>query len=110
MRTDVLRFRFRSSFCFCRRLSSLFPPVVVFLNGEGGRQQALKGLLIQRQVRLCQVGPGRGHSVKRGEKTVQTSLYCSATPGRLKMKVWPGRFGSDSQLRMPFWKHFMKTA
>lgn len=38
-------------------LSSQFPAVVMFLDGEGGGQQALKGLLVERQVSPRQIGP-----------------------------------------------------
>src|ERR1700686_401368 len=51
MWANVIRFRL----CLCRL--SLFHPVVIFLNGEGGAQQALKGLLLQRQV-----GPVEEHT------------------------------------------------
>lgn len=41
-------------------LSSEFRPVVKFLNGEGGPQQILKGLLVQYQV-----GPLVGNDIVR---------------------------------------------
>jgi hypothetical protein len=49
---------FEAGLRFCRGLSSQLQPVVVFLNREGGRQQSLKGLLVQRQV-----GTVRGHGI-----------------------------------------------
>jgi hypothetical protein len=57
MLANSVRFRFGVGFRFRLSLSSgclpsEFTPVVMFLNGEGSGQQALKGLLVQ-----CQVGP-----------------------------------------------------
>ncbi len=68
MRANAIGFRFEMCLRFCRRLSSLLQPVVMFLNDEGGGQQSLKGLLVQRQV-----GPVRGHGIW-GRRTVQTEV------------------------------------
>ncbi len=35
----------------------LVPPIIVFLNGKGGGEQVLEGLLVQREVRRRQIGP-----------------------------------------------------
>ena len=47
-------------------LSSEFPPVVMFLNGEGGGEQALKCLLVEYQV-----GPVREHGIG-GREIIET--------------------------------------
>ena len=59
---------FEDGFRFSRILSSQLQPGVVFLNRESGRQQSLKGLLVQRQV-----GTVRGHGIW-GRNTVQTEV------------------------------------
>src|SRR6266481_1828700 len=66
MRANAISFRFEAGLRFCRCLSSQLEPVVMLLNDEGGRQQSLKGLLVQRQV-----GTVRGHGIW-GRRTVQT--------------------------------------
>ena len=62
MRANAIGSRFVVGFRLRRRLSSLSQPVVVFLNGEGGREQALKRLFVE-----CQIWPVRWHGIRRGE-------------------------------------------
>ena len=59
-------------------LSNLVYPVVMFLNGESGGQQVLKGLLVQYQF-----GPVRGHG-SGGRKSYS---YCNANRGIMKRKI-----------------------
>jgi hypothetical protein len=66
MGTNGVGFRIRLGFRFLRCWLSESPPVVMLLNGEGGGEQALKGLLVQ-----CQVRPVRGHGIG-GRRNVQT--------------------------------------
>src|SRR6266853_1832548 len=68
MRANAISFRFEAGLRFCRCLSSQLEPVVMLLNDEVGRQQSLKGLLVQRQV-----GTVRGHGIW-GRRTVQTEV------------------------------------
>jgi len=57
MLAKAIAFRFRLSLSGgC--LSSKFVPVVMFLNGEGGGQHALKEFLVE-----CQVVPVQGHDI-----------------------------------------------
>jgi hypothetical protein len=49
--------RFTTSLRFRFGLPSDLPAVVVFLDSESGGQQALKGLLVERQVSPRQIGP-----------------------------------------------------
>ena len=90
------------AFRFCRRLSSAFLLVVMFLNDEGGRQQSLKGLLVESQV-----APARGHGIV-GEKASSNCRHCSANPANRKKKA-KRDLGLDSRLRPPFWNRFMKA-
>jgi hypothetical protein len=82
-------FRFRlslSSGC----LSSEFPPVVMFLNGEGSGQQALKGLLVE-----CRVGPIRGHGIG-GREIAETDA--------IVVQVWA--VSNDDNLLTGSWLQF----
>jgi hypothetical protein len=57
MWAKAIHFRFAASVGFGFGLPSLFPAIVMFLDGEGRGQQALKGLLVERQIHPRQVGP-----------------------------------------------------
>jgi hypothetical protein len=58
-------------------LSSEFVPVVMFLNGEGSGQHALKELLVE-----CQGVPVQGHNI--GGRDRWDRRHCSASLGNLK--------------------------
>ncbi len=62
-------------------VASLLQPIAVLLNGEGGRLQVLKGLLIQYQIVPVQ-GHGSGGSNRPGWD------HCNASPEKLKTKKW----------------------
>jgi hypothetical protein len=57
MRAKVIAFGFAARLGFGFGLPSLFPAIVMFLDGEGRGQQALKGLLVERQIHPRQIGP-----------------------------------------------------
>src|SRR5713101_4402624 len=97
MRASAIGLRFEVGLRFCRCLSSELEPVVMLLNDEGGRQQSLKGLLVQRQV-----GPVRGHGI-RGGRTVQTEVIVVQVWAVLNTKEDGGLFGRNSRLGMPIW-------
>ena len=92
MRANAIGFWFEVRLRFSRRLSSQLKPVVMFLNGEGRRQQSLKGLLVQRQV-----GTVRGHGIW-GRRTVQTEVIVVQVWAVLNTKEEGGFFG-----RLPDW-------
>ena len=70
MLANAIGFRLGVGFRFRLGLSSLLPPVVMLLNDEGSGEQALKGLLVERQV-----GPVRVHGIAGGERSSKlTSL------------------------------------
>jgi hypothetical protein len=88
-------FRFRLGFSSgC--LSSEFPPVVMFLNGEGSGQQALKGLLVE-----CQVGPVRGHGIS-GREIVETDAIVFQTLFRLKPQSYPMQDEPEGEVRFQY--------
>jgi len=74
MRANAIGVWFAAGFRFRLCGSSLFQPVVMFLNDEGRGQQALKGLLVQ-----CQIGPIRGHGIG-GREIAETDA--------IVMQVW----------------------
>jgi hypothetical protein len=57
MWAKAIAFRFAVSPGFGFGLPSLFPAIVMFLDGEGRGQQALKGLLVERQIHPRQICP-----------------------------------------------------
>jgi hypothetical protein len=103
MSANARGFGFGVGFGFCLGWLSLLEVVVMFLNGEGGGQQVLKGLLVQ-----CQVGPTRGHGIE-GERMIQTVAIVVQVRASENEKR-EGYVGRDSRLGMPMWKRFMRTA
>ncbi len=103
MRANATSFRFEAGLRFCRCLSSQLEPVVMLLNDEGGRQQSLKGLLVQHQI-----GPVRGHGIW-GRRTVQTEAIVVQVWAVLNTKEAGGFFREGSRLGTPIWNRFMKT-
>jgi hypothetical protein len=96
MRANDGSFRRGVGFWFGLRLSSLFPTVVVFLNGIGGGEQILKGWLVQSQigsgrVRRRQFGPVQRHG-DGGEDSPGWG-YCRASLSGLKPKNKEGIWG-----------------